>query len=92
MNYEDILQKLTVSRRNVLDKADVREKEENEESDLGIFVRRVYLAIQSSPVVSLTSDESCAYIYVVSTRNRQTNENRKRGDRIEDDITVDIIR
>jgi hypothetical protein len=70
----------------------VREKEENEESDLGVFVRRVYLAIRSSPVVSLTSAESRAYIYIVSTRNRQTNENRKRGDGIGADITVDIIR
>jgi hypothetical protein len=55
----------------------VRNKEENEESDLGVFVRRVYLAIRSSPVVSLTSDEPCAYIYIYTLCQQATGKQTK---------------
>ena len=42
--------------------------EENEESDLGVFVRRVYLASRSSGGLSLARFE-CRYIYLSRTMN-----------------------
>ena len=57
-----------------------REMEENEESDLGVFVRRVYLASRSSGGLSLARFE-CRYIYLSRTMNGMHRERARERER-----------